>query len=90
MALALLRIGREAAPSPGDSAAAFMSDLRGGMETYREHLAQRGELAREVERIDRIKQFGPLGKARSVWRSPAVQRTVGPHVLRAARRMLRR
>ena len=63
-----------------------MSDLRGGIEAYREHLVERNEFARHAERFDRLKRAGPIGRARTAWRSPAVQRTVGPHVLRAARR----
>ncbi len=90
MALALLRIAREPAPAADESAIALMRDLRGGIETYREHLAERTGFARQVERVERIKRIGPVAKARAVWRSPAVQRTVGPHVIRAAKRALRR
>lgn len=90
MALALLRIRREAAPTADDSAAALMSDLRGGIEQYREHLVERNDFARQVERVERLKRIGPVGRARTVWRSPAVQRTVGPHVIRAAKRVLGR
>jgi hypothetical protein len=90
MALALLRIHREAPPTADDSAAALMSDLRGGLEVYREHLVERNDFARQAERWERIKRVGPIGRARTVWRSPAVQKTVGPHVLRAAKRVLGR
>jgi hypothetical protein len=67
-----------------------MSDLRGGIEAYREHLVERNDFARQVERVERLKRIGPVGKARAVWRSPAVQNTVGPHVLRAAKRLMGR
>jgi glycosyltransferase involved in cell wall biosynthesis len=90
MALALLRIRREAPPTADDSAAALMGDLRGGIEAYREHLVERNDFARQVERVERIKRIGPVGTARRAWRSPVVQRTVGPHVIRAAKRVLGR
>ncbi len=90
MALALLRVRRAPAPAADAGAAALLSDLRGGLETYREHLAERNDFARQVERIERVKRIGPVRRVRAVWRSPAVQRTVGPYVLRAAKRALGR
>jgi glycosyltransferase involved in cell wall biosynthesis len=90
MALALLRIAREPAPAANPAARALMSDLRGAVETYREHMAERREFAAQVDRIDRIKAFGPVGSVRRAWRDPRVQRTVGPYVIRAAKRALGR
>jgi hypothetical protein len=90
MALALERVRREPAPAAETTAAAMLGDLRGGIEVYRGLLAERIEFGRQVQRIDRVKRLPGLRHARGVWRSPRVQRSVGPWVLKTAKRLLRR
>ena len=90
MALALHRVAREAAPPAETTAKAMLADLRGGLETYEVHLAERSEYARAVERVDRVKALPGIRQVREAWRSEGVQRTIGPLAIRTAKKLLKR
>jgi O-antigen biosynthesis protein len=90
MALALREIHRRPAPGGVEASRRMVADVRAGVELYRRHISERNEYARQVERLDRVKNLPVLGHVRRAWRHPAVQRTIGPAVLRFARRLLRR
>ena len=90
MALALRRVSEEDPPPAASTASAMLGDLRGGIEVYRGLLSERIEFGRQVQRYERVKALPPLRQARQVWRDPRVQRTVGPKVLGAAKRLLNR
>jgi len=90
MALALERIRREPPPSPTTTAAAMLGDLRGAVEAYNTHLAERAQYARQVARVERVKRLPGLRQARGAWRSERVQRSVGPWLLRTLKRLLSR
>jgi hypothetical protein len=90
MAMALHRVHAEEPPPATTTAAAMLADLRGGIETYQGHLAERAELLRAVQRVERVKALPGVRHARGVWRSERVQRTVGPSAIKLAKRLLRR
>jgi glycosyltransferase involved in cell wall biosynthesis len=90
MALALQRVLREPPPPANATAAAMLGDLRGGIEVYRGLLAERIEFGRAVQRIDRVKALPGVRQARGVWRNPRVQGTVGPWVIKTAKKLLGR
>jgi glycosyltransferase involved in cell wall biosynthesis len=90
MAMALHRVRHEDAPPATTTAAAMLADLRGGIETYHGHLAERAEFLRAVQRAERVKALPGIRQARGVWRSERVQRSVGPTVIKTAKKLLRR
>ena len=89
MAAALLAIHRAPPPDPNAAARRMVADVRAGVEVHRRHVAERIEYARQAERFDRVKAMPGLSQARRAWRSERVQRSVGPAVLRAGRKLLR-
>jgi glycosyltransferase involved in cell wall biosynthesis len=89
MALALQAIARAPAPTVGAGVAQLMGDLRSGMETHRMHLHQRAELARRVERVDRVLSVPVVARVLSARRRPWVRLLMWP-VRRLARRALGR
>jgi len=89
MALALSAIRRAPAPAVGSGVAQLMGDLRSGVETHRMHLHQRAELARRVERVERVMHMPVVAGLLAARRRPLVRLLTLP-LWRVARRVLGR